>query len=38
MVLPMVPNTTQTYKADGADGCEVDVVTVTTRPRRSPPG
>ncbi len=28
-LLPMVPNTTQTYKADGADGCEVDVVTVT---------
>jgi hypothetical protein len=28
-LLPMVPGTTQTYKADGADGCEVDVVTVT---------
>lgn len=27
--LPMVPGTTQTYKAEGADGCEVDVVTVT---------
>jgi hypothetical protein len=28
-LLPMVPVTTQTYKAEGADGCEVDVVTVT---------
>lgn len=28
-LLPMVPGTTQTYKASGADGCEVDVVTVT---------
>lgn len=27
--LPMVPGTTQTYKAEGPDGCEVDVVTVT---------
>jgi hypothetical protein len=27
--LPMVPVTTQTYRAEGADGCEVDVVTVT---------
>jgi len=27
--LPMVPGTVQTYKADGPDGCEVDVVTVT---------
>lgn len=27
--LPMVPGTTQTYKAEGADGCEVNVTTVT---------
>jgi hypothetical protein len=27
--LPMVAGTTQTYKAEGPDGCEVDVVTVT---------
>jgi hypothetical protein len=27
--LPMAPGTTQTYKAEGTDGCEVDVVTVT---------
>jgi hypothetical protein len=29
-LLPMVPGTTQTYKAEGADGCEVDVVEVTS--------
>ena len=28
-LLPMVPGTTQTYKAEGPDGCEVDVFTVT---------
>jgi hypothetical protein len=27
--LPMVPGTTQTYRAEGADGCEVDVFEVT---------
>jgi hypothetical protein len=27
--LPLVPGTTQTYKAEGPDGCEVDVFTVT---------
>lgn len=29
VLLPMVPGTVQTYKAEGADGCEVDEVTVT---------
>ena len=28
--LPMVPGMVQTYKADAPDGCEVDVVTVTS--------
>ncbi len=30
---PLVPGTTQTYKADTVDGCEVDVVTVTNDTR-----
>jgi len=33
--LPMVAGTVQTYKAEGADGCEVNVVTVTTSPTKT---
>jgi hypothetical protein len=32
--LPMAEGTTQIYKAEGADGCEVNVVTVTSRKKR----
>jgi hypothetical protein len=31
--LPMEPGTVQTYKAEGADGCEVNVVTVLSPPK-----